>query len=668
MPFTRTPTPRELRQDVLLAGILLVGGILSAALSSIAKVYGSEQAALWTAVPYVVVISAALAVRRRWPAVVAIVVSLAFVAATSLRVPEIYAGNIAMFIALYTVGAWMNNRRAAFLVRAGIMLVMAAWLVIEMYRQAVEQASKAHVVAGAFSPLVAFLMLQVLLNVLYFGGAYYFGERSWSAAAQRAALEQRTAELERERELSAAQAVALDRVRIARELHDVVAHHVSVMGVQAGVARMMIARDPEAATGVVAGIETAARDAIRDFHQLLDTLRAPGDDDAASTVGVDDIAGLVDASCAAGLPARLHVVGEPLPGPAGHRRQPVPDRSGGAHERTSARRTRRGGGRADPVRSRAGRARHGGARGRQLGPDRARPAPRSRPARHARARHRLGRNDRIRPPRDRRLPRAHHDARRGGDRVSGGIRVLVIDDHAMLRAGFRTILDMQPGITVVGEAATGREAVELAGSLLPDVITMDVQMPDMDGLEATRRIRADERIRAAVAIVTTFDRDDYLFEALDAGASGFLLKNAGPEELVAAVRALAAGDGMLAPEVTRRVLQRFASAAATEPPAPVPEPTSPVPEPVEGTWREGASTGSAAGPATLPSAALPEPLTERESEVLRLVAEAWSNAEIAAELYIGEATVKTHVSRILQKLGARDRVQAVVLAHRLGLA
>ncbi|WP_336627984.1 MULTISPECIES: response regulator transcription factor [unclassified Microbacterium] len=237
--------------------------------------------------------------------------------------------------------------------------------------------------------------------------------------------------------------------------------------------------------------------------------------------------------------------------------------------------------------------------------------------------------------------------------MTAPIRVLLADDHAMLRAGFRTILDLQPDIAVVGEAASGSEAVTLAGSLQPDVITMDVQMPDMDGIEATRRIRADERIRASIAIVTTFDRDDYLFDALDAGASGFLLKNAGPEELVAAVRALAAGDGMLAPEVTRRVLQRFAGH---------PVPTTSAAPSIRG------ASDPATGSAALPSADLPEPLTEREGDVLRLVAEAWSNAEIAAELFIGEATVKTHVSRILQKLGARDRVQAVVLAHRLGLA
>jgi DNA-binding NarL/FixJ family response regulator len=221
------------------------------------------------------------------------------------------------------------------------------------------------------------------------------------------------------------------------------------------------------------------------------------------------------------------------------------------------------------------------------------------------------------------------------------IRVLLVDDHSMLRAGFRTILETQPDITVVGEAATGADAVAQASALLPDVITMDVQMPDMDGIEATRRIVADPAITAAIAIVTTFDRDDYLHHALEAGASGFLLKNAGAEDLIAAVRALAAGDGILAPEVTRRVLARFAAAPAT---APV------------------ATTRS------VPTTALAEPLTEREAEVLTLLADARSNAEIATALFIGEATVKTHVSRILQKLGARDRVQAVVLAHRLGLA
>ncbi|MFD7868849.1 response regulator [Microbacterium sp. NPDC059771] len=228
---------------------------------------------------------------------------------------------------------------------------------------------------------------------------------------------------------------------------------------------------------------------------------------------------------------------------------------------------------------------------------------------------------------------------------AGAIRVLLVDDHALLRTGFRTILETQPDITVVGEASTGAEAVAQASALLPDVITMDVQMPDMDGIEATERIVADPAVRAAIAIITTFDRDDYLYRALDAGASGFLLKNAGAEDLIAAVRALAAGDGMLAPEVTRRVLARFSAVPAPAPASPAPVPSSARTNP-----------------------ALAEPLTEREAEGLALLADARSNGEIARALYIGEATVKTHVSRILQKLGARDRVQAVVLAHRLGLA
>lgn len=221
------------------------------------------------------------------------------------------------------------------------------------------------------------------------------------------------------------------------------------------------------------------------------------------------------------------------------------------------------------------------------------------------------------------------------------IRVLLVDDHAVMRAGFRMILHSAADIEVVGEAATGVEAIAAARTLHPDVICMDVQMPDMDGLEATRQIVADARVPASVVIVTTFDRDDYLFQALAAGASGFLLKNAGPEDLIAAVRVAAAGDALLAPEVTKRVIERFAASPDSRP----------------------------SGPETpAPAATPPVDLTEREGEVLHLLAQARSNAEIARELYIGEATVKTHVSNVLQKLGARDRVAAVVYAHQRGLA
>lgn len=223
------------------------------------------------------------------------------------------------------------------------------------------------------------------------------------------------------------------------------------------------------------------------------------------------------------------------------------------------------------------------------------------------------------------------------------IRVVLVDDHAVMRAGFRMILTSTDDIEVVGEASTGREAVAIAHELQPDVICMDVQMPDMDGLEATRQIVADPAVASAIVVVTTFDRDDYVFQALQAGASGFLLKNAGADELISAVRVAAAGDALLAPEVTKRVIERFAAA----PPA-----------------------GNATSPvAVVPAVTteLPVDLTERELEVLRLLARAMSNAEIAAELFIGEATVKSHVSNLLAKLGARDRVAAVVYAHRHGL-
>ncbi len=206
--------------------------------------------------------------------------------------------------------------------------------------------------------------------------------------------------------------------------------------------------------------------------------------------------------------------------------------------------------------------------------------------------------------------------------MSAPVRVLLVDDHAVMRAGFRMILEAQGDIVVVGEAGSGAEALTAASALRPDVICMDVQMPDMDGLEATRRIVSDPDVDAVVVIVTTFDRDDYLFQALHAGASGFLLKNAGPEELVTAVRVAAAGDALLAPAVTRRVIERFAASPAYAAP-------------------------SAAPAAQKPRAALVAELTDREAEVLRLLADARSNAEIATALFIGEATVKTHVSNLL---------------------
>lgn len=316
-PVRSGPTAKDLRTDLILAAVILIGAVLSASLSAIAGIYGDEQGSMQLALVYAVVLAAPLAVRRRWPATVAVVVSVAYFAAVSLRVPEVYVGNIAMFIALYTVGAWSADRRRAAVVRILIIVGMFTWLIIVMYRDAIDSAEQAEVIAGAFSPQVAQVMLSILVNALYFGGAYYFGERAWASAAQRAVLEQRTAELEREREITAAQAVTLDRVRIARELHDVVAHHVSVMGVQAGAARATLATDPEATGRLLGDIEGSAREAIDELHRLLETLRTPGatEDAPASTIGLDALPALVAASVSAGLPTTLTVVGDPVPLP-----------------------------------------------------------------------------------------------------------------------------------------------------------------------------------------------------------------------------------------------------------------------------------------------------------------------------------------------------------------
>ncbi len=215
------------------------------------------------------------------------------------------------------------------------------------------------------------------------------------------------------------------------------------------------------------------------------------------------------------------------------------------------------------------------------------------------------------------------------------IRVLLVDDQALVRTGLRMILDAEPDIEVVGEAGDGQEALDTAAASRPDVVLMDIRMPRMDGVEATRRLTGGgPHHPVKVLILTTFDVDEYVVAALRAGASGFMLKDAPAERLVEGIRVVAQGDALLAPSVTRRLLDRFVSA----PPSP-----------------EARRSDVVAG------------LTERELEVLKLVARGLSNAEIAEHLFVGETTVKTHVSRVLMKLDLRDRVQAVVLAYEEGL-
>jgi DNA-binding NarL/FixJ family response regulator len=211
------------------------------------------------------------------------------------------------------------------------------------------------------------------------------------------------------------------------------------------------------------------------------------------------------------------------------------------------------------------------------------------------------------------------------------IRVVLADDQQMVRTGFRLILEAEDDITVIGEASDGEEAVAAVRRLRPDIVLMDIQMPKLDGLAATRRIGADDRTTSRVIILTTFEQDDYVFEALRSGASGFLLKNGPSDELVHAIRVVAAGEALLTPAITRRVIKEY-----TRRPAPQHDKRL-------------------------------DRLTDREREVLRLLATGKSNAELASELHLGEGTVKTHISHLLSKLGLRDRVQAVVFAYEHGL-
>jgi len=322
--WSRLPVgPREHRQDALLALTLGAGLAVTTTLYGAAGVYGDDQAPWWVSALMVVANAAPIAFRRRWPMTVAVVAALAFAATQLLHVPELVLVNFTLFIALYTVGAWCSDRVRAEAVRWVVIGGMFAWVFLAISFGWSVPSALPNDDDALIPPYVAYSLVNILINVLYFGGAWYAGNRAWSAALAKHELAERTAELATERERTAAQAVTLERVRIARELHDVVAHHVSLMGVQAGAARRVVDRDPAQATVSLGVVEDSARTAVEELRRMLGTLREDDGghdgpnraDTAPSTAGLGRMPELVEAVRGAGRDAGYVVVGTERPVP-----------------------------------------------------------------------------------------------------------------------------------------------------------------------------------------------------------------------------------------------------------------------------------------------------------------------------------------------------------------
>ena len=592
---------KGLRDHRLLDGLLAVA-LASALLTQLAA---DGDATLLNAAG-ALLLTLPLAARRRAPLAVAGVFA-ATAALNAILGGELFAGEpppftslIAGAVTFFSLGAHAEDRPAT----AGAGLG----------------------VAGLWSAVVASGQLDVQ-SFLFSAGLIV--ATPWLLGRSIRARSLRLELLEREHAQRERVAVGEERARIARELHDVVAHSVGVMVVQAQGARRMLDRDPERAREALERIERTGRTALDEMRRSLGVLRRHGvDAPLAPQPGMDGLGALVEQARQSGLKVELVTEGAPAPLPPGVDLSAYLDRPGGADQHAQARgtgaRPRRRPLR--PSRARAGDLQRRRARpGAERGPQRRRPGPRG----DARARRALRRQPARRASLGGRLRRTCVAPARA---VSIG--VLIADDQALVRAGFRMVLEAEDDITVVGEAANGEQAVHGTRRLRPDVVLMDIRMPELDGIAATRQIaRAEAEPTARVLILTTFDLDEYVYDALGAGASGFLLKDSPPEQLVTAIRVVAGGEALLAPSVTSRLIEQFARtrAARRDPPPGL------------------------------------DDLTPRELEVVKLVARGMSNAEIAAALVISDTTVKTHVARVLAKLGLRDRVQAVVVAYESGL-
>ena len=586
--------------DALVVAVAL-GGALEVVIRRDAA--NAPDSSVWFAAPAIALLALPLLARRRYPFaapaglwVVAAVLSFVDGELVTFTASASIAGLAAAFL--------LGNLRNATLTRVGLVLTLGSSALL-IYNDPDHSAA------------------QLVFTPLLFGIGWLAGFALRERAEEAEAAEARAAQAEREREGAARIAVAEERARIARELHDIVAHAVSVMVLQVGAVRHKLPAELAADKDALGDVERAGRGALGEMRRLLGAMRDENGDVAlAPQPGLDGLDALAESVGRAGLPVELHVEGEAFPLPRA--------------VELSAYRIVQEGLTNSLKHARAGRARvtirygaeeleveveddgHGPAKRRR---------PRPRPRRRPRAREDLRRRDVGRAWRGRGLRPQRPAAGRGWTSV---IRVLVADDQSLVRSGFRMLLDGESDMELVAEASNGLEAVDKAARFAPTVILMDIRMPELDGLEATRRILADDPA-ARVLVLTTFDLDEYVFEALRAGASGFILKDEPTEHLLEAIRVVAAGEALLSPVVTKRVIAQFTRLPHRTPP----------PELAE--------------------------LTEREREVFRLIAKGLSNAEIGEQLFITETTVKTHVTHLLQKLDLRDRVQAVVLAYETGI-
>ncbi len=610
-----------IRGHSLLADALLAAVIVALSVPPVSAFQGGSRP---LSLALTLAVAAPLVWRRRAPLLVFLIIT--GVALVQWYANQALTDDLALLVAFYTIAAYQQRRHvlaAVVLLEAGAVLV--AW--------------------PGHHPLWLLAILSSLIAAAGFLGFYVRTRRAYLAS-----LVDRAERLERERDQQAQLAAASERARIARELHDIVAHNIAVMIALADGAAVTAASDLAQAVTLMGEVSATGRSALTEMRRLLGVLREPAEPGHSPQPTLADLDSLLAAVRAVGLPARLNVSGQPFPLPptaqlALYRmiQEALTNtlkHAPGATAEVSL--TYRPGEIGLEVTD-------NGQQGGQLDgqpedePDGARLL-----ATGAGGHGLAGMRERAavfggqvsagpRPDGGWRV----HTVLRAGTERRVTTSILLADDQPMLRLGFRLVLDAQDDLRVVGEAGDGADAVRLAATLRPDVVLMDVRMPGMDGIEATRRITASQST-TRVLILTTFDLDEYAYAGLRAGASGFLLKDVPPPDLLSAIRAVASGDAVVAPSVTRRLLDAF-----------LPH----LPDP-----------GSAAGIAARPEPPELAGLTSREREILAEVAAGRSNAEIAARLVLAEATVKTHVGRMLNKLHLRDRVQAVVYAYEHGLA